>query len=356
MTARPRLLFWLGLLVAMLTLVMIFRAILLPFVAGMILAYLLDPVVDRLNARGLARWLAASLVLGAFAVVFVLALALLAPLVQAQVARLVVELPSYVESWRGSLEPLLRRLTEQVDPDAAKEFRDALLRLATALPQWLLGFAGDLWRSGAALFNLVGLIVVTPVVAWYLMRDWDLLVARIDAWLPRAHAEVIREQFGRIDDTLAGFVRGQAMVCLILAAGYGLALELAGLNFGLVVGLIAGVISFIPFVGSAIGLVLSVILAVVQFDDWWRVALIAGIFLVGQAIEGNFLSPKLIGDRVGLHPVWILFALLAGAALFGFLGVLLAVPAAAVIGVLVRFALAQYLGSGFYRGGGRAEP
>ena len=206
-----------------------------------------------------------------------------------------------------------------------------------------------------AFANLISLLVITPVVAFYLLRDWDRLIARIDTWLPRDHAETIRERVREVDRTLAGFLRGQGTVCLILGLFYAIALSIAGLDFGLVVGLVAGLLSFIPYVGAIIGLVLSVGLALLQFDDWLRVAIVAGIFFVGQAVEGNFLTPKLVGESVGLHPVWIIFGLLAGGALFGFVGVLLAVPAAAVIGVGVRFALDRYLQSPYYRGGGGPE-
>ena len=205
-------------------------------------------------------------------------------------------------------------------------------------------------RSKLAIVRGRPLLVVTPVVSWYLLRDWDRIIAQVDSWLPRAHRDVIREQFGLIDDTLAGFVRGQATVCLILGGAYALALELAGLQYGLVVGLISGLISFIPYVGSLVGLALSVGLAAIQFDEPMRIVLIAVIFVAGQAIEGNFLTPKLVGERVGLHAVWVLFAMLAGGSLFGFLGILLAVPVAAVIGVLVRFGLARYMDSAFYSG------
>ncbi|MFQ6017021.1 MAG: AI-2E family transporter, partial [Kiloniellaceae bacterium] len=197
------------------------------------------------------------------------------------------------------------------------------------------------------------------VVAFYLLRDWDRIVGKVDGWLPRAHAGTIREQALEVDRRLAGFLRGQGTVCLLLGVFYALALSLAGLDFGLVVGLIAGLLSFIPYVGAIVGLLASVGLAVVQFDDWVRIAIVAGIFFAGQAVEGNYLTPKLVGGRVGLHPVWVIFGLLAGGALFGFVGVLLAVPAAAVIGVAVRFALDRYMASSYYLGGGNgggAEP
>jgi predicted PurR-regulated permease PerM len=220
------------------------------------------------------------------------------------------------------------------------------------LVTWGTNLLGQVISGGVAIANLISLLVITPVVAFYLLRDWDRIVARVDTWLPRGHAGAIREQAREIDRTLAGFLRGQGTVCLILGVFYAIGLTLAGLDFGLVVGLVAGLLSFIPYVGAIVGLVLSVGLALVQFDDWLRIAVVAGIFFVGQAVEGNFLTPKLVGESVGLHPVWIIFGLLAGGALFGFVGVLLAVPAAAVIGVGVRFALGRYMQSPYYHGGG----
>ena len=219
-----------------------------------------------------------------------------------------------------------------------------------ALPAWMLDVLGGIWRSGMALFNFLSLLFVTPVVAWYLLRDWDRIVAKVDQWLPRPYAEEIRGQMEEIDKRLAGFVRGQAMVCFFLAAFYGTGLTALGLNYGLVVGVVAGLISFIPYVGSVTGFVLSMLLALVQFDNPWWIGAVAGVFIVGQAIEGNFLTPKFVGGRVGLHAVWVILALFAFGALFGFVGVLVAVPVAAVIGVLTRYLLQRYLESRYYTG------
>jgi predicted PurR-regulated permease PerM len=205
-----------------------------------------------------------------------------------------------------------------------------------------------------AIANLLSLFFITPVVTFYLLRDWDRIVAKIDALLPRQHAGVIRAQSREIDTTLAGFARGQATVCLILATYYATALMIAGLPFGLVVGMAAGLLTFIPYLGAIGGFVIAFGIALVNFDGWSGPIAVAAIFAAGQVVEGNVLTPKLVGDRVGLHPVWIIFALLAGGTLFGFLGLLLAVPVSAGIGVLVRFALSRYLASPVYLG--RAVP
>ena len=213
-----------------------------------------------------------------------------------------------------------------------------------------------LLSGGLAIVNVLALVFITPIVTFFLLRDWDEMVARIDKWLPRQWAPVIREQATLIDETLAGFVRGQSLVCLLLGTFYAIGLTIVGLEFGIVIGMLAGILSFIPYVGTIVGFVLSVGLAFAQYPDWLPIFIVVGIFLAGQAIEGNFLTPKLVGERVGLHPVWVIFALLAGGSLFGFVGVLLAVPVAAVIGVLARFALGRYLQSGYYNDGGPPSP
>jgi predicted PurR-regulated permease PerM len=199
--------------------------------------------------------------------------------------------------------------------------------------------------------NLLSLLVVTPIVAFYLLTDWDRMVARVDSWLPRQHVETLRGLAREMNDAMAGFIRGQAVVCLLLGLFYAVGLSLAGLNFGLLIGLAAGILSFIPYVGSFVGFVLSIGIAIVQFwPNWIHIAVVVAIFAAGQFMEGNFLSPKLVGNRVGLHPVWLMFALFAFGYLFGFAGLLMAVPLAAATGVLTRFALRKYLSSPFYLG------
>jgi predicted PurR-regulated permease PerM len=352
MAVERHLRFWLIGLVVFLLALYVLRGVLLPFVAGMAVAYLLDPICDRLEAWGLSRTLATTLLTVVFLVLAVAAILLLVPVLAGQVASLLERVPDYVEALRGQFAKLLAILEARVDPAMLERIQGALAGSADQLVAWVTKVLGGLISGGVALANLISLLVITPVVAFYLLRDWDRIVARVDSWLPREHAETIRTQARGVDRTLAGFLRGQGTVCLILGAFYAIGLSIAGLDFGLVIGLVAGLLSFIPYVGAIVGLLLSVGLALVQFDDWLRIAAVAGIFLVGQAVEGNFLTPKLVGESVGLHPVWIIFGLLAGGALFGFVGVLLAIPAAAVIGVGVRFALERYMQSPYYHGGG----
>ncbi|UUX50940.1 AI-2E family transporter [Nisaea acidiphila] len=343
MTQRERLAFWVGLLAAFLLAVYVLKSVLVPFAAGMAIAYFLDPIVDRCERIGMSRTLGTAVVLLGFFLAGTGVLLLLIPLIQAQVVLLAETLPKYIERLSIMAEPLLDMARAWLGDGGADKLN--LPAIATQAGKWILSFAGELLSGGAALANLVSLLVITPIVAFYLLRDWDHIVAAIDGWLPRAQANTIREQAGIIDSTLASFVRGQGTVCLILGGFYAVGLSLAGLDFGVIIGLFAGLISFVPFVGSIFGGALSIGLAALQFDSLTPIAIIAAIFVAGQAIEGNFLTPNLVGDAVGLHPVWVMFALLAGGALFGFLGVLIAVPVAAVIGVLVRFALSRYLAS-----------
>lgn len=340
MTARERGIAWLLLLGGFVVAVYVLRDVLLPFVAGMAVAYLLDPVVDRLERVKVPRGVATLVVLLTFFILALGVLLLLLPLVQSQAVRFAAVVPNYVDAIRQWLDPMLRDLTAGFDQNDALQKIPGLAGDALA---WVGQLLARLLSGGAWLVNLLSILVITPIVSFYLLRDWDKMVAAIDGWLPRAQAGTIRDQMRAVDRTLAAFVRGQGTVCLGLGVFYAVGLSLAGLDFGLVIGLFAGVISFVPFVGSIVGAVLSVGLALAQFDSWQPVAIVAGIFVAGQMLEGNFLTPNLVGDAVGLHPVWVIFALLAGGALFGFLGVLLAVPVAAVVGVVTRFALERYL-------------
>jgi predicted PurR-regulated permease PerM len=324
------------------------RGILLPFVAGMALAYLLDPVCDRLERWGCSRLWATVLVTLFMLTVVIAVLLLVVPLLQAQIVSLIDHLPGYIQTLQTRIIPKVQRLAERLAIPGADSLQTSADGQASQLLGWLSGAALSVLSSGLAIVNLASLLFITPVVTFYLLRDWDSLVARIDSWLPRAHAPVIRELARKVDRTLSGFVRGQALVCLFLAVYNSVGLTVLGLEFGLAIGMISGLLSFIPYVGTIFGFVASVGLAFLQFDDGWRIAAVAGVFIVGQFLEGNILSPKLVGDRIGLHAVWIIFALLAGGALFGFVGLLLALPVAAVIGVLSRFALRRYLASAQY--------
>jgi predicted PurR-regulated permease PerM len=325
------------------------RSILLPFVAGMAIAYFLDPLCDRIEKLGCSRTWATTIVTAFFLLVVVALAAILLPPLETQLVEFIGALPSYIQTFTAKLGPLLKALRSHLPASAAPNMSDITGYLGR-IAGWGADTLGTVLSGGFALANLLSLIFITPIVTFYLLRDWDKITMKIDLWLPRDYAGEIRDQLKEIDRTLAGFARGQATVCICLALYYGLGLSLIGLNFGLALGLIAGVLSFIPFIGSFTALFGSIGLALVQFGTWQGVAMVVGLCAVGQVIEGNFLTPKLVGDRVRLHPVWVIFALLAGGALFGFVGLLLAVPVAAVCGVLARYGLRHYLESRIYRG------
>lgn len=353
---RRHILFWVAALAIVVLFLWAFRSILLPFVAGMALAYFLDPVADWLERRGLSRMMATIVILVCFVLVFALSLMIVIPIIVGQLNDFAVALPGYITQ----LQELLASPRAFL-PDWLSAQIETVKQNFSAVMSEGAGFIGGLlrqiWASGKTLLDIFSLLVVTPVVAFYILLDWDKMVAKVDSWVPRNQTETVRRLAREMDAAIAGFVRGQGSICLVLGIFYAVGLSLIGLNFGLLIGFVAGMISFIPYIGSFVGLVLSVGVAIVQFwpDYTWIVAT-AAVFFLGQFIEGNILQPKLMGSRIGLHPVWLMFALFAFGAMFGFVGLLIAVPAAAVVGVLVRFALSRYLDSDLYYGRAAALP
>ena len=276
---------------------------------------------------------------------------ILIPVLASQLADLIAKLPDYLSQLQALITSFDPQWIEKRFGVNADDLREGLNSLLTSGMGFVTTVFQSIWSSGVALFSIAGLFVVTPVVAFYMLLDWDRMVAKVDSWVPRDHVETVRQIATDINASTAGFVRGQGTLCLVLGAMYAAGLSLTGLNFAILIGLFAGLISFIPYVGSLVGLVLSVGVAFVQFwPDWTMIAAVAGVFFVGQFIEGNILQPRLVGKSVGLHPVWLMFALFAFGALFGFVGLLIAVPAAAAVAVLVRFAIARYLESPLYKG------
>jgi predicted PurR-regulated permease PerM len=347
---RRQMKFWLAALAIFIFMLWLLADILLPFVAGIVMAYLLTPLTDRLERLGISRAVAALLIITVVVLAFVLLILLIAPIIGSQLASFVASIPEYI----GKLESLI---VDQSRPwiekliGAGFDPGESLGELVTQGAGWVTAFLESLWSGGRALVSLFSLVVVTPVVAFYLLYDWHRMIDTVDGWVPVEQRGTVHELAREINSAIAGFVRGQSAVCVILGSFYAIALTLAGLNFGLLIGLISGLITFIPYVGSMTGLVLSIGVAIAQFwPDYGSIGLVLAIFLFGQFVEGNFLSPKLVGDSVGLHPVWIIFALLAFGYLFGFVGLLVAVPLAATIGVLARFAMNQYLHSSIYTG------
>jgi predicted PurR-regulated permease PerM len=350
---KRQIIFWIGAAIIFGLFLYLFASILLPFIVGMTLAYFLDPVADRLEKLGLSRMVATLTILISFIVIFVLALMIFVPILVSQLAEFGTRLPSYV----ARLQELVASQNADwiknllgVDASALKNSVGSILSQGAGFVTTLIG---SIWSSGKTLLDIAGLFIVTPVVAFYTLYDWDKMVAKVDSWIPRDHVPTVRAIFRDINTAIAGFVRGQGTLCLVLGLMYAAGLTVVGLNFALLIGLFAGLISFIPYVGSLVGLIIALGVAVVQFwPDWLMVGAVLLVFVIGQFIEGNILQPKLVGESVGLHPVWLMFALFAFGALFGFVGLMVAVPAAAAVAVLVRFAIGRYLASPLYRGHG----
>jgi predicted PurR-regulated permease PerM len=353
MRFERQLVFWLAALIAFVGLLWLLSPILLPFVVGMALAYMLDPLASRLERLGASRTVAALAILACFVLALVLLLLVVAPVLAGQLAAFLDNLPGYAQRLQAFVSDPSRPWFKYVLGEQAGGTDKAAGDFMAQAAGYLTGVLASVWAKGQALVSIFSLVVVTPVVAFYLICDWGRVIATLDSWIPLAQRATVRGLVREIDAAISAYVRGQTSLCLILGAYYAVALTLTGLSFGLLIGLVSGLISFIPYVGSMTGLVLSLGVAVAQFfPDWTRISLVLGVFLFGQFLEGNVLAPKLVGRSVGLHPVWLMFALLAFGYLFGFVGLLLAVPLAAAIAVLVRFALRRYLASGLYTGAG----
>ncbi len=345
--------FWLAALTVAVLFIGALREILLPFIVAMIIAYALNPIVDRLVKWGLSRTVSSAIIMAVMIALLTVLLINVAPILFHQAQNLALALPDQLKQLRGVIETIAREKLGARFP----EFAAALDRTVVSLTENWTNIASlaakSLWDQIRSLFNLISLLLVTPLVAFYLLVDWYPMLDKIDGWLPRDHAPTIRRLGIEVNSAVSAFIRGQGLVCLILAAFYALGLSLAGLEYGLLVGIATGVLAFVPFVGWALGLITALALAAVQFwPQTGSIGLVALVFAGGQLIDAVFLSPTIVGSRIGLHPVWLLFALFVFSYLFGFVGVLVAVPVAAAIGVLVRFGLNAYLQSEVYIGKG----
>jgi predicted PurR-regulated permease PerM len=363
MPLERHVLFWLCALALIAVVFYMLAGVLLPFIAGIVLAYLLDPVVNRLQRMGFNRLGAAALILGGFLTALVLALLFIVPLLAKQFASFVERFPETVariqaltaEGGGSILDRLFGPIIEWFGMQGTISAEDIRRSLGNAVGQglsWIAGLARSLITGGVTLISIVALLVITPIVAFYILLDWDDMVAAVDSWLPLRHRDTIRSLAADIDRALAGFVRGQSAVCALLGLYYGLGLTVVGLNFGFLIGFSAGILSFVPFIGALTAFVLSLCVAVAQaWPSWGLPALVVAVFAAGQVLEGYVLSPNLVGASVGLHPVFMMLAVFVFGSLFGFTGLLLAVPLAAALGVIARFALKRYLASPFYDGG-----
>lgn len=341
-------LIWLGIFIFFVVSVYVLRSVLLPFVMGIIIGYLLDPWASKFEKWGLSRTCATILVLLLVVLIMIPALMLLFGIIDEQLGHFLKAVPSYLTSFVKKIEPIIIELQDRFPNMQSEKIREYLHDNMVNGMKIVGQLFTRLVTSGFALVNVLSLLLITPIVAFYMLRDWDTFVAKVDGLLPQQSKESIQMQAREIDRILASFIRGQLSVCVLLGTFYAIGLYLVGLDLGVLVGFLAGILSFIPYVGTITGFVFSMAIAFAQFDSWGPIAQVIAVFMVGQFVEGNFLTPKLVGDSVGLHPVWIMFALLAGGVLLGFLGLMIAVPVAAVIGVLIRHQIENYKQSSLY--------
>jgi predicted PurR-regulated permease PerM len=351
MTLQKQVSFWAIAFVILIIALWSLQAILLPFIAGFVLAYFLDPVADRLERLGFPRVAATALIMLAAIVLLVFIGLMIVPVAIDQSVKLAGQLPTLMKSISDRFNELAPQSFKDMLANSGTDIQGQASAIASKAASWLAVLLSSLWSGGTALMNVLSLLVITPIVAFYLLADWDHIVAKVDGWLPRDHLQEVRGLAREIDTAMAGFIRGQGTVCLLLGIFYAIGLSLVGLKSGLAIGFAAGMLSFIPYVGALIGGTMAIGVGLVQFwPNEMSVLLILGVFAIGQFVEGNFLSPRLVGGSIGLHPVWMMFALLAFSYVFGFLGLLLAVPMAAATGVFVRYGLKRYLHSKLYTG------
>lgn len=339
----------LGFLILLWFCLRLFSSILTPFALAAGLAYFLDPAVSRLERFRIGRPLGTCIVLAAAILVVVIFALLLYPVIAAQAVAFVTNLPGYIKTAQTDFGHIMNQLERRLGPgQMSQKLNDIAANQAGAVVSFAGTAASNIIGSGFAVVNVLALLVITPIVAFYFLRDWPGIIRHVDTWLPRPYESVIRAQAIEVNRILAAWIRGQAICCLVLAAIYALGLTIIGLNLGLIIGLAAGLLSFIPYVGTAVGLCSALLLVLSQSPGWHGVISVCIVFGIGQALNDYIIQPRFLGDRVGLPAVWVIFSLLAGGATFGFLGIMLAVPTMATIGVLARFWLRRYLQSPLY--------
>jgi predicted PurR-regulated permease PerM len=314
-----------------------------------VLAYLIDPLATRIERLGVNRLIATLAIVAVLVVAVVGLIVLSAPIIVRELASFVDNVPLYVKQLHSLATDPSRPWLSKILGEGLGEAEKSLGELTTLAAGWLGDFLRSAWSGGRALISVFSLAVVTPIVACYLVYDWNKMIATVDNWVPPARRSTVRRLAREIDDTIGGFVRGQSAICLILAVYYAVALTLLDLNHAILIGVAVGLISFVPYLGSLTGLAVSTCVAIAQFwPNWGTIALVPLIFFGGQSLSDYVLAPYFVGRRVNLNPVWLMFALFSFGYLFGFVGLLIAVPLAAAIGVLVRFALVQYYASPLY--------
>ena len=348
---QRQVLFWLAVGLLVFVAILLLQDILLPFVTGLVLAYALDPVVEKLQKWGLGRLLASSLVVLLLLVVFIVVLVFLVPLLLSQAQQLFASVPGEVER----LMPVFKAWARAQLGPRFDEVSVALEQALTSSSANWAGYAGVVLQSilarGSALLDFLSILFITPIVVFYWLIDWPVMLKKLGDWLPRDHEATVRRLAGDVDRAVAAFIRGQGVVCLVLGTLYTIGLSAIGLDYGLLIGIGTGVMTFVPVVGTVLGLITASTVAIIQgWPDLTLLAMVIAIFVAGQALDSGLLSPRIVGPAIGLHPVALIFALIVFSYLFGFVGVLVAIPVSAAIGVLIRFGLELYLKSAIYRG------
>ncbi len=346
---KQKILFWILIAILFCVFLYLIRSILLPFVIGMLVAYFLDPAADKLEKWGASRTLATVIITVIFFVMLATAIVLMSPLLYEQVMSFVSHVPEIYTYFKTKFAPYIDDVINLIGDEQIKQGNGLVEKTSSYILQFGSSIVANVWQSGVAVVNILSLIFITPVVTFYLLRDWDRITAKIDGLLPRKTRKTIREQIKLIDRAIAGFVRGQTNVCVIMGIFYAIGLMSVGLKFGLVIGLMTGILTFIPYAGFFAGFATAIAVASFQYSNWVDISLVAAVMMLGQVIESNFITPKLVGDKVGLHPLWLIFGMLAGAALLGVVGVFIAVPVTAIIGVLIRFSISRYKTSAYYK-------
>jgi predicted PurR-regulated permease PerM len=336
-------------LVALWIFLKLFSAILMPFVVAAGVAYFLDPAVSKLASFGMRRSMGAAFMLFAVLLFVALFILLLYPVIASQASILAANMPSYLKTAQSDFGHIVSELEIRLGPGAmSQKIKDIASNQAGEIISFAGTAASNILGSGFAVVNILTLLVITPIVAFYFLRDWPGIVRHVDTWLPRPYEGVIRAQAVEVNRILAAWIRGQAICCLMLAVIYAVGLTIVGLDLGLIVGLAAGLLSFIPYVGTILGAGTAVVLVLSQSPGWHGVLSVLIVFACGQALNDYVIQPRFLGDRVGLPAVWVIFSLFAGGSAFGFLGIMLAVPVTATLGVLARFWLRRYLHSSLY--------
>lgn len=350
MKLKKTTLFWIITIIILCTLAFVLKGILLPFILSFVLAYVLNPLVLKLQKHHFNRTWATGVIIVGLLLILLLSVLILIPVLQAQIISFAVKVPTLANALWIKVQPLFDMIKEHISETQLDYLKETISAQTADLMNDMSTTLMKLFTGWSALFNIISFIVITPVVTFYLLDDWNILVEKVKSLYPRKKADFINQKANEVDEALSAFIRGQAVVCLFLALFYGFGLTAVNLDFGFSIGFIAGIFSFIPYVGSLTGFTLSLLLAFTQSADWALFAGILMVFGIGQFLEGYVLTPKLVGDKIGLHPVWVIFALMAFGSLFGFIGVLLAVPVAAVLGVIVRTLIEFYKKSIYYKG------